>query len=91
MSADEEDKRDKLGPTISYLQKLGGEYLTQIFDASRWVLETDRDMGFEVIAYCILHVLEKEILIFLLFFLVDIHLRRATASTIQSGQLSRKL
>lgn len=54
MSVDEDDKRDKLGPTISYLQKLGPEYLTQIFEASHWVLETDRDMAFEVSWFVIL-------------------------------------
>ena len=48
MSANEDSVRDKLGPTISYLQKLGPEYLQQIFDAARWVFDTDRDMGFEV-------------------------------------------
>jgi Vam6/Vps39-like protein vacuolar protein sorting-associated protein 39 len=48
MSANEESPREKLGPTISYLQKLGPEYLKQIFNAARWVFETDRDMAFEV-------------------------------------------
>lgn len=40
--------RDKLGPSISYLQKLGSEYLDQIFESARWVFEQDRDMAFEV-------------------------------------------
>lgn len=40
--------RDKLGPSISYLQKLGPEYLDQIFESARWVFEQDRDMAFEV-------------------------------------------
>jgi len=48
MADAEEDSREKLQPTISYLQKLGPQYLQQIFDASHWVLETDSDIGFEV-------------------------------------------
>lgn len=44
----EDSARDKLGPTIGYLQKLGPQYLPQIFDAARWVFEADRDMAFEV-------------------------------------------
>ncbi|GJJ08147.1 hypothetical protein Clacol_002355 [Clathrus columnatus] len=48
MSADEDDKTDKLGPTISYLQKLGPEYISQIFESSHWVLETDPDMAFDI-------------------------------------------
>lgn len=40
--------RDKLGPSISYLQKLGPEYLDQIFESARWVFEQDREMAFEV-------------------------------------------
>jgi hypothetical protein len=48
MSANEESVRDKLGPTISYLQKLGPDQLQQIFDAARWLFTTDPDMAFEV-------------------------------------------
>lgn len=44
----EDDMRDKLGPSISYLQKLGPEYLDQIFESARWVFEQDREMAFEV-------------------------------------------
>lgn len=40
--------RDKLGPSISYLQKLGPEYLNQIFESAHWVFEQDREMAFEV-------------------------------------------
>jgi Vam6/Vps39-like protein vacuolar protein sorting-associated protein 39 len=40
--------RDKLQPSISYLQRLGPEYLEQIFKSSRWVFEQDRDIAFEV-------------------------------------------
>jgi hypothetical protein len=48
MGLDEEDTRDKLEPTIRYLQKLGPAHLQQIFKSSLWVLRTDRDMGFKV-------------------------------------------
>ena len=40
--------RDKLGPSISYLQKLGPEYLDQIFESARWIFEQDREMAFQV-------------------------------------------
>lgn len=48
LSEKEDEMRDKLGPSISYLQKLGPEYLDQIFESARWVFEQDRDMAFEV-------------------------------------------
>ena len=40
--------RDKLMPTVNYLQRLGPEHLDQIFEHARWVFEEDRDIGFEV-------------------------------------------
>jgi len=42
------DIKDKLRPSIVYLQKLGPEYLDIIFKFSRWVFERDADMAFEV-------------------------------------------
>lgn len=48
LSEKEDDMRDKLGPSISYLQKLGPEYLDQIFESARWVFEQDGEMAFEV-------------------------------------------
>ncbi|KAG9314800.1 vacuolar sorting protein 39 domain 1-domain-containing protein [Chiua virens] len=48
LSENEGDMRDKLGPSISYLQKLGPEYLDQIFESARWVFEQDRDMAFQI-------------------------------------------
>ncbi|KAF8501265.1 vacuolar sorting protein 39 domain 1-domain-containing protein [Gautieria morchelliformis] len=48
MSASEDSATDKLGPTIQYLQKLGPDYLQQIFNAARWVFDTDREMAFEI-------------------------------------------
>lgn len=50
LSEKEEDMVDKLQPSISYLQKLGPQYLDQIFETSKWVLEQDKDMGFEIFA-----------------------------------------
>lgn len=49
MSTNEHSVRDKLGPTISYLQKLGPDLLPEIFDTARWLFATDPDMAFEVI------------------------------------------
>ncbi|KAF8969138.1 vacuolar sorting protein 39 domain 1-domain-containing protein [Flammula alnicola] len=48
LSANEEDMEDKLGPSIHYLQKLGPEYIDQVFNYSRWIFETDRDMAFQI-------------------------------------------
>ncbi|KAH0832904.1 vacuolar sorting protein 39 domain 1-domain-containing protein [Lanmaoa asiatica] len=48
LSEKEYDMRDKLGPSISYLQKLGPEYLDQIFESARWVFEQDREMALGV-------------------------------------------
>lgn len=35
-------------PSVSYLQKLGPEYLQQVFESARWIFERDRDIAFEV-------------------------------------------
>lgn len=40
--------RDKLMPSVTYLQRLGPEYLDLIFEHSRWVFEHDVDIGFEI-------------------------------------------
>lgn len=48
LSEKEEDKRDKLMPSVNYLQRLGPEHLDQIFRAARWVIDEDADIGFEV-------------------------------------------
>ncbi|KAH7925859.1 hypothetical protein BV22DRAFT_1064252 [Leucogyrophana mollusca] len=48
LSETETDIRDKLQPSISYLQKLGPEYLDQIFESSRWIFQQDRNMAFEI-------------------------------------------
>lgn len=49
LSEKETDMRDKLDPSISYLRKLGPEYINQVFESSRWIFEEDRHMAFEVI------------------------------------------
>lgn len=51
LSDKETDMQDKLMPIVNYLQRLGPENLDQIFEHSRWVLEQDRDIGFEVRSY----------------------------------------
>ncbi|KAJ3573523.1 hypothetical protein NP233_g2376 [Leucocoprinus birnbaumii] len=48
LSEKETDTEDKLRPSITYLQKLGPEYLDHIFQFSRWIFETDADMAFEI-------------------------------------------
>ncbi|KIK98408.1 hypothetical protein PAXRUDRAFT_823887 [Paxillus rubicundulus Ve08.2h10] len=48
LSEKEDDMRDKLDPSISYLQKLGPEYLDQIFASARWVFEQDGEMAFKI-------------------------------------------
>ncbi|KAH9945272.1 uncharacterized protein BXZ73DRAFT_86791 [Epithele typhae] len=48
LSEKETDMRDKLMPTVNYLQRLGPEHLEQIFGHSRWVFEQDRDTAFEI-------------------------------------------
>jgi hypothetical protein len=48
LSEREDEMGDKLGPSISYLQKLGPEYMDQIFESARWVFDQDRDVAFQV-------------------------------------------
>lgn len=42
------DVEEKVRPTISYVQKLGPEYLEQIFDSARWVYTNDPSLVLEV-------------------------------------------
>ncbi|KAJ9090674.1 hypothetical protein QFC20_007852 [Naganishia adeliensis] len=44
-SIDEEDKLDKLDPTIRYLQKLGPEHVDLIFSEAKWVFQEDAQMA----------------------------------------------
>ncbi|KAF7795997.1 hypothetical protein EIP86_007166 [Pleurotus ostreatoroseus] len=48
LSEKETDMRDKLMPSVNYLQRLGPEYLDLIFSYSRWVFEQDSDIAFEI-------------------------------------------
>ncbi|KAH9926823.1 hypothetical protein B0H21DRAFT_138019 [Amylocystis lapponica] len=48
LSDKETDIRDKLMPSVTYLQRLGPEHLDQIFEHSRWIFEQDADIAFEV-------------------------------------------
>ncbi|KAJ3537551.1 hypothetical protein NM688_g6671 [Phlebia brevispora] len=48
LSEKETDVRDKLSPSVNYLQRLGREYLDLIFHYSRWVFEQDPDIAFEI-------------------------------------------
>ncbi|KAG0694684.1 vacuolar sorting protein 39 domain 1-domain-containing protein [Suillus ampliporus] len=48
LSEKETDMRDKLDPSISYLRKLGPEYINQVFESSRWIFKEDRDMAFQI-------------------------------------------
>ncbi|EMD34098.1 hypothetical protein CERSUDRAFT_141580 [Gelatoporia subvermispora B] len=48
LSEKETDMRDKLMPSVTYLQRLGPEHLDLIFECSRWVFEEDADIGFEI-------------------------------------------
>lgn len=50
LSALEDDMEDRLSPSIQYLQKLGPEYIDEVFRYARWILDTDKDMAFQVCA-----------------------------------------
>jgi hypothetical protein len=47
-SIDEEDKLDKLDPTIRYLQKLGPKHVELIFSEAKWVFKEDAQMASRV-------------------------------------------
>ena len=40
--------KDRLGPSIAYLQRLGPEYLDTIFQYSKWILAENSEMALEV-------------------------------------------
>ena len=48
LSDKEMDMKDKLGPSITYLQRLGPEYLDTIFQYSKWILDENAEMALEV-------------------------------------------
>jgi len=47
LSTKETAPRDKLDPTIKYLQKLGPENIQQIFQWSKWTFDVDPDIALE--------------------------------------------
>lgn len=42
--------RDKLGPSVTYLQRLGPEHMDQIFESAHWIFEQDADIALEVLS-----------------------------------------
>jgi hypothetical protein len=48
MGANETDVEDKVDPTVTYLQRLGPEYLDLIFEGSKWVITLDKEKGLQV-------------------------------------------
>ncbi len=40
--------REKLMPSVQYLQRLGPEHIDQIFESAHWIFEQDPDIAFEV-------------------------------------------
>ena len=70
LSEHETDMRDKLGPSVSYLQRLGPEHMDQIFESAHWIFEQDADIALEVrivSMYCFIRSNS----------FVDLHLRRS--------------
>ena len=52
LSQNETDLHEKLQPTVLYLQKLGEEYMDQVFKYSRWVFLQDQNIAFEARSLC---------------------------------------
>lgn len=48
LSEQETDKHDKLMPSVTYLQRLGPQYMDQIFEFAHWIFEADAEIGLEV-------------------------------------------
>jgi hypothetical protein len=48
--------KDKLGPSITYLQRLSPEYLETIFQYSKWILNENSEMALEVSSMNIFHI-----------------------------------
>jgi Vam6/Vps39-like protein vacuolar protein sorting-associated protein 39 len=48
LSEKEADVKDRLGPSITYLQRLSPEYLDTIFQYSKWILNENAEMALEV-------------------------------------------
>ncbi|GBE87785.1 Vacuolar morphogenesis protein [Sparassis crispa] len=48
LSEKETDTRDKLMPSVTYLQRLGPENMEQIFEYSRWLFDRDSEIALEI-------------------------------------------
>ncbi|KAI0303616.1 CNH domain-containing protein [Multifurca ochricompacta] len=48
LGEEETDVKDRLGPSIAYLQRLGPEYLDTVFQYSRWILDESSEMALEI-------------------------------------------
>ncbi|KAF9532490.1 hypothetical protein CPB83DRAFT_846876 [Crepidotus variabilis] len=48
LAEQEADVDDKLSPSIQYLQKLGPEYIDQVFRYATWIFECDSNMAFQI-------------------------------------------
>lgn len=48
LSEKETDMKDRLGPSVTYLQRLGPEYLDTIFQYSKWILHENAEMALEI-------------------------------------------
>lgn len=51
LAKDEDDKLDKLDPTIRYLQKMGPNHLNLILQQSDWLFKEDPKFALRVSAY----------------------------------------
>jgi Vam6/Vps39-like protein vacuolar protein sorting-associated protein 39 len=49
IAVNEEDEEQKFTPSVRYLQKLGPEHIDQIFNSSRWILQENEELGFQVL------------------------------------------
>lgn len=52
LGEEDDDPRDKLDPTVRYLQRLGLKDMETIFTWSRWVIDENRDIGLRVSVPC---------------------------------------
>ncbi|KAH8100006.1 hypothetical protein BXZ70DRAFT_939950 [Cristinia sonorae] len=48
LSEKEGDVRDKLMPSVNYLQRLGPSYMDQVFEHAHWIFEENPEIGLEI-------------------------------------------
>lgn len=53
LGEEEDDKLDRLGPVVRYLQKMGSDWVDLILRESEWVFEQDKRMGLDVSSFCL--------------------------------------